>query len=114
MNKPTPGPWVYERCGFQDNQNPDGQDFRIRGHESIIGRIWWGSIVPEKAESNAVLIIAAVNACFAINPDNPLAVAKALPELVDACRFSVRNSLANSITSRHRIEDALAKLESIE
>ena len=41
------------------------------------------------AEVNAALIVAAVNACFAINPDNPLAVAEALPELVEACKLLV-------------------------
>ena len=29
----------------------------------------------------AALIVAAVNGCFAVNPDNPLAVAEGLPEL---------------------------------
>jgi hypothetical protein len=32
------------------------------------------------------LFVTSVNACFQINPDNPLAVAEALPELVEACR----------------------------
>jgi hypothetical protein len=36
------------------------------------------------AHENAALIVAAVNACFAVSPDNPLAVAEALPELAHA------------------------------
>ena len=37
-----------------------------------------------EAAANAALIVAAVNACFKVNPDNPLAVAEALPDLVNA------------------------------
>lgn len=53
MNKPTPGPWTIERCGFNK------QDFRIRGHESVIGHVWWRGVAPERAEANAQLIAAA-------------------------------------------------------
>jgi hypothetical protein len=35
-------------------------------------------------KANAPLITAACNACMEINPDNPIAVAEALPELVGA------------------------------
>ena len=35
---------------------------------------------------NHELIVAAVNACFTINPSNPLAVAEAMPELVGAAK----------------------------
>ena len=36
------------------------------------------------AKVNAELIIAAVNACQKVNPDNPLAVAEALPDMYEA------------------------------
>ena len=36
----------------------------------------------------AALIVAAVNACFQINPTNPMAVAEALIDLVDAARLA--------------------------
>jgi len=42
-----------------------------------------------EVERNAEIIIAAVNACFAVSPLNPLAVAEALPELVEACKESL-------------------------
>src|SRR4030095_4285339 len=38
-------------------------------------------------KETAELIVTAVNACKAINPDNPLAVAKILPELVEALKM---------------------------
>jgi len=34
-------------------------------------------------KANADLIVAAVNACIKLNPDNPMAVAEALPELYE-------------------------------
>ena len=43
-----------------------------------------------EAEANAVLIVAAVNACFQINPENPMAVAEALPGLVEAAKEALR------------------------
>jgi hypothetical protein len=39
----------------------------------------WGTAT---ARANAEFITAACNACMEINPDNPMAVAEALPELV--------------------------------
>jgi type II secretory pathway component GspD/PulD (secretin) len=40
----------------------------------------------ETSKANAALIVAAVNACFKVNPSNPLAVAEGMAELVEACR----------------------------
>jgi hypothetical protein len=80
MNKPTPGPWVV-------NQNRpvagcNGDIAITTGHESIVAV----AFVRPDVEANAALIVAAVNACFTINPDNPLAVAEALPEIVKMAR----------------------------
>ena len=36
--------------------------------------------------ANAHLIITAVNACKKVNPDDPLAVAKSIPSLCEACK----------------------------
>ena len=77
----------------------------------------------EEDDANAALIVAAVNSCFAINPSNPLAVAEALPELVEACRELIA-AIDAGIQSRtllecegkpgsvmSRIRAALAKIE---
>lgn len=40
----------------------------------------------QEVEANANLIVTAVNACKRINPDNPQAVAGAIPEVVEALR----------------------------
>lgn len=39
---------------------------------------------PIRNEADAHLIVAAVNACIKINPDNPQAVAEALPDMYEA------------------------------
>lgn len=68
----------------------------------------------EEAAANAALIVAAVNACFALNPDNPLAVAEALPELVKAVvDFLEWGAMTGSDLELHRgkFRAALAKLE---
>ena len=40
-------------------------------------------IINEEEKANADLILAAVNACGKVNPNNPIAAAEALPELLD-------------------------------
>lgn len=74
MNKPTSGPWNAQGHGLYKN-------------EDIIGVIT-APLEAKMAEgkANARLIVAAVNACFTINPSNPLAVAEAMPELVGAAK----------------------------
>jgi len=113
MNKPTAGPWV--RSGFEvygKNETPlvaDCARFNV--------------LVREEIQANIALIVAAVNGCFAVNPDNPLAVAEALPELVKACRGLTSQSKEVSEEEGKSINDwdlaydldplraALAKLE---
>jgi hypothetical protein len=70
MNKPTSGPWFDDEGCVYNPARLKVADCNCRG----------------MAHENAALIVAAVNACFAINPSNPLAVAEALPELAEACR----------------------------
>ena len=86
MNKPTPGPWMINSKAIAWQRDDRGRlywDFPIQ-----IGTL--GTCVraetAEEAEANAALIVAAVNACFAINPSNPLAVAEGMAELAEACR----------------------------
>jgi hypothetical protein len=64
------------------------------------------------AEAN--LIIAAVNSCFAINPSNPLAVAEAMGEAVNALRsiaHEAQPGAAAEAILRTIARAALAKLE---
>jgi len=85
--KPTPGLWEVNAPG----------GFIIRSIKSELARVGYSiggfsqgamSNAPDLSEAaaNAALIVAAVNACFKVNPSNPLAVAEALPTLVDAAR----------------------------
>jgi len=137
MNKPTPGPWLIdERTGiiviYSGPENtepcidgiPDSQRIAVFNGHYIKDEHRWG-MTPEQIWT-ARLIVVAVNACFAINPDNPLAVAEALPELVEAARtiyFKVamipvdwKNSEAKELSAQaikaiDAIRNALAKLE---
>ena len=80
--KPTPGPWKFGTCAGQV-EGPNG--------EGIGGEIDFS--IPDKVkQANAGLIVAAVNACFAINPENPTAVAEALPELVNELKQIMNRS----------------------
>jgi hypothetical protein len=86
VNNPTKGPWGIGKP-FPGSTVPfrEVEDESGRGLAVVQG----GRHSDLPAEANANLIVAAVNACFAINPENPLAVAEALPELVEALRLSV-------------------------
>ena len=106
MSGHAPGPW---RKGERESylhaiKIIDERGFLVAEARGATGP--WADV-----EANARLIIAAVNACFAVNPDNPLAVAEALPELVEACRFYIQRVGGYPISSRHRVENALAKME---
>ena len=72
-------------------------------------------------ETDAHLIAAAVNACQKINPDNPLAVAEALPDMYEALKafrpvFLTRNDFHQVCFLKEdelweAVEQALAKAE---
>jgi len=120
MNKPTKGPW--KRAG----REPERHAVRIVNKDGMLvaearaaGGPWF------EADGNALLIIAAVNSCFQINPDNPLAVAEALPELVEAARDlwlktalipvdwknpEAKELSANAVQSMDAVHAALAKI----
>jgi hypothetical protein len=74
MNKPTPGPWQLDGYAL------------IAADGEGVGITYGRTRKAEEEKANAALIVAAVNACFAVNPDNPLAVAEGVAELVEACR----------------------------
>ena len=57
-------------------------------------------------EANANLIVAAVNACKKLNPDNPMAVAEGITGLYEACLYA-QNVLPNSTL----LAKAIAKVE---
>jgi hypothetical protein len=79
-----------------------------------------GKGTSEDDEANAALIVAAVNACFKVSPDDPLAVAEALLEIVTALRdlitlkdFPIFPPIppAQKIIAWNQARSALAKIE---
>lgn len=87
MNKPTPGPWKIGL--YKDGKvNIDAPAAPIPWEGLARVQVKVDLRIDPEGDANAALIVAAVNACFAINPSNPQAVAEALPELVKACRES--------------------------
>jgi len=113
MNKPTPGWWRIQ-SGLGAPLIIARSNWLNRNREIAQVRYEFGSEDPE-VHPNASLIVAAVNACFAINPDNPLAVAKALPEIITALkRIETGMSFPDDDiqrTARDVARAALAKLE---
>jgi hypothetical protein len=90
MKKPTPGPWRDDPdrgSGFGAAPIIVADDCWRRRETREVAKVLFhsGSEDPE-VFANAALIVAAVNACFAINPDNPMAVAEGMPELIKAAK----------------------------
>jgi len=112
MNKPTLGPWKTNAPG----------GFIIRSIKSELARVGYSiggfsqgamSNAPglSEAQANAALIVAAVNACFAINPSSPLAVAEALPELVEALEtIHVRTEEYTTAPDKERALEAIEEI----
>jgi hypothetical protein len=84
-----------------------GEDtWRIIGEYSIIGEI--------KEVDDANLILAAVNACITLNPDNPLAVAETIGDMAEELNFvasfpSVMGHFKPEIQAK--IKQTLAKIK---
>ena len=106
----TKGKWEIEGCNIQ---TANGRTIALAydpdrpNHETLI------------ALANARLIAAAVNACQKVNPDIPLAVAEALPDMYEALKEAI-NWLAFNRRDRpgttgsllaDTINQALAKAE---
>lgn len=125
MNKPTPGPWLIDkRSGvIVIHRGPENTEACISGAESRAiarfdgqrtedGAAW--EMRPEQI-GNAHLIVAAVNACFAVNPSNPMAVAEGMAELVEAAHKAkdhcFNSAWAGSDFVFNLLFAALAKLE---
>ena len=103
MNKPTPGPWKW---------NTAAGIYGINGKRCVNVFVQDEINLPlEEMDANAALIVSAVNACFAVSPDNPLAVAEGLPELAKACRTFLVKKDEMPRSTEHAIRNALAKLE---
>jgi len=92
--KPTPGPWLDDRSrGSRYGAAPiivADQCWRGNQTREIAKVLFHGGSEDPEVNANAVLIVAAVNACFSINPENPIAVAEALSELVAVCKETSR------------------------
>jgi len=95
MKKPTPGPWVLRYCSIE------GVAFCC------------GTGPSEEDDANARLIVAAVNSCFAINPDNPLAVAEALPGLTGALKEIMRGEGAFNLEPMRHAENCIENMKDI-
>jgi hypothetical protein len=111
MNKPTPGKWRISPYYPGDiiADNPQSR------YPLVV------AVCPLADDAN--FIMAMGEACYLVNPSNPLAVAEALPELVEACRELIA-AIDAGIQSRtllecegkpgsvmSRIRAALAKIE---
>lgn len=106
--RPTPGPWDLEEIPYETNDSAGGWYLHLGGEDA-------DALYMSKAhvtEGQAGLIVAACNACQSINPDNPHAVAEALPDLVAACTDALRlmDTMANTQAAKV-LRAALAKLE---
>lgn len=68
-------------------------------------------------EANANLMVEAVNACQSVNPNNPIATAKAIKDLYEACKdalniftqYDAYNATISGISLK--LNEALAKAE---
>jgi len=103
--KPTPGPWVGTASEvYGKNETPLVADC---ARSNVLQR--------EDIRANIALIVSSVNACFQVNPDNPLAVAEALPEIAEtlkeASRYFINRPGNWEVQLDGLLRAALAKLE---
>jgi hypothetical protein len=80
LNLPTQGEWKWK----QTRGNND-YEHKIYVFEETIADLDGEN--SQKVRANAELIVTAVNACKEINPANPLAAARAAPELLKALEY---------------------------
>ena len=87
----------------------------LQGSFMIMPKGSGGAIARVYGETNAKLILSAVNACIKLNPDNPMAVAEGISDLYEACRVTLANldnGFANkNLSIKTMIKKALAKAE---
>jgi hypothetical protein len=101
MNKPTPGPWKigpYSPLAIVANC--------VGAYPLIVGEF--------AKEEDVLFCLAAFQACFAINPSNPLAVAEAMGGVVSCCAEAL-TTLSHlgygDSPMATKLRDALAKLD---
>lgn len=83
--KNTPGPWdLYSAQPVE--QYVDHVEDAEEGSFCIFQMQPGKQVPPEEAAANARLVIAACNGATCANPDNPLAAAEALPDLLEAAK----------------------------
>jgi len=130
MNKPTLGPLLIdERTGiiviYSGPENtepciddiPDSRRIAVFHGHFIEDEHHW-EMTPEQI-GTAHLIVAAVNACFAVNPSNPLAVAEGMAEIIKSAReveaylqgIRLRDDQFEEADIVARLQKALAKVE---
>jgi len=124
--RPTPGPWLDDRArGSRHGAAPViVADKCWRGNQTreVAKVLFHGGSEDPEVQANAALIVAAINSCFAVNPENPLAVAEALPEIIRALntaiwikdRLDEKGAWGRGFEEWEDIRAALAKMEGIE
>lgn len=80
----TPGPWTVEHADEPNDSWRNIYASKPRQHIATVHSIEprLGTSDEVDCRPNADLIVAACNACMAVNPSNPIGVAEAIPELV--------------------------------
>lgn len=84
------GEWKAEKVGGEGKCIIHTGDFTLPFVDTFPNHFRQPPVSSEEAEANAQLIVTAVNACKAINPENPLAVAEGLGELYEALKYVIR------------------------
>ena len=102
QGKNTSGPWgLCDECDNGDISMGSylTTDVHIARFEAV-------DVSQEECEANAVLSVAACNACMRVNPSNPVAAAEAYVGLLDACEATTQqiNDLLATIRDKG-IED---------
>lgn len=87
MSKHTKGPWQAVEAGKGFPRTVVTTTTR-GGSETVADCAWRPGAVAED-EANARLIEAACNAAMEVNPENPVAAAEALPDLLVACEAAL-------------------------
>ena len=96
----TQGEWKVETDVF-------GDMFIIAGDKhkhSLIADI---QVCNDDCEDNANLIVAAVNACSLVNPDNPMAVAESIKDMKEALKDCITSMQSSRLYGAENLEGAI-------
>jgi hypothetical protein len=90
VNQYTKGHWSIRGEGETFTGRPNAV-FRIDGPNRLpVAEVYSPQWDRQEAADNAQLIVSACNAAMEVNPDNPIAAAEALPELVHSLPMIIR------------------------